>query len=40
MPNVQTQTLDAAGPIFSFILGGIPPVTGKILETQYHRRYI
>ena len=27
MPNVQTQTLDAAGPIFSFILGGIAPVT-------------
>ena len=27
MPDVQTQTLDAAGPIFSFILGGIAPVT-------------
>ena len=27
MPDVQTQTLDAAGPIFSFILGGITPVT-------------
>ena len=27
MPDVQTQTRDAAGPIFSFILGGIPPVT-------------
>ena len=25
MPSVQTQTLDAAGPIFSFILGGIAP---------------
>ena len=24
MPDVQTQTRDAAGPIFSFILGGIP----------------
>ena len=27
MPDAQTQTRDAAGPIFSFILGGIPPVT-------------
>ena len=32
MPDVQTQTRDAAGPIFSFILGGIPPGRGADLD--------